>query len=69
MHFYKRELSPVREAFINYDVISQGSCYKKNFENYATNLQTSDFKKTLLANMGEKVKCITGTIKGAKQLL
>lgn len=38
MHFYKRELSPVREAFVNFEVISQGSPYKKNFEKYGVNL-------------------------------
>ena len=57
MHFYKRDLTPVRESIPITGVRS--SPYKSNFFNYGVNLSTNDFKKTLLKGMGDSVKCVT----------
>ena len=56
MHFYKRDLTPVREQFVSHDVIGK-SPYSANFENYAVNITTSDFKNQLLKGMGDNTKC------------
>ena len=56
MHFYKRDLSPVKEQF---PLPLKPSPYSKNFQNYGVNLSTSDFKRTLLKGMGDSVSCIT----------
>lgn len=48
-------------------VIAKGSPYKQNFQNYGTNIATSDFKRTLLKGMGENVKCVISTNKENKQ--
>ena len=60
MHFYKRELSPIRETFV---MLKKGSPYKKNFEQYEVNIATKDFKRNLLNSMGENVKCVTSYTK------
>ena len=67
MHFYKRDLSPVRESFVMQSVVVKGSPYKQNFYNYGVNIATSDFRKTLLKGMGENVNCVTSSSKGGKQ--
>ena len=67
MHFYKRDLSPVRESFVMHNVIAKGSPYKQNFYKYGVNIATSDFKKTLLKGLGENVDCVTSSRKGGKQ--
>lgn len=66
MHFYKRELSPVRESFVMHTVVTRGSPYKQNFYNYGVNIATADFKRTLLKGMGDNVKCTIGISKGNK---
>lgn len=67
MHFYKRDLSPVRETFVMHNVVAKGSPYKQNFENYGVNIATNDFKKTLLKGMGDNVICTISNSKGNKQ--
>jgi len=67
MHFYKRDLSPVRESFVMHNVIAKGSPYKQNFYNYGVNIATNDFKKTLLKGLGDNVDCVTSSSKGGKQ--
>ena len=63
MHFYKRDLTPVKEGFTHGGTqITKASPYKQNFSNsFQVNLSTSDFRKTLLKGMGDSVKCVTST--------
>jgi hypothetical protein len=64
MHFYKRDLTPIKESFPSQ---VKPSPYKQNFQNYGVNLSTSDFKKTLLKGMGDGVKCVTSSSKNQKE--
>jgi hypothetical protein len=66
MHFYKRDLTPVREQFVSLSVIGK-SPYKQNFDNYEVNITTAQFKDQLLKGMGESVKCIKSSTKNGKQ--
>ena len=58
MHYYKRELSPIKE---NFPYGSYKSPYRQNFSNYDVNMMSKDFKDTLLKSMGGNVKCVQST--------
>lgn len=55
IHYYKRDLSPIREHF---PVCSIKTPYRQNFSNYDANMMSKDFKSSLLKSMGSGVKCI-----------
>ena len=55
IHYYKRDLSPIREAFPQSSIKTP---YRQNFSNYELNMMSKDFKKTLMKTMGGSVKCI-----------
>ena len=44
MHFYKRDLTPVKE---NFAAINPKTPYRQSFENYDINVLTKDFKAGL----------------------
>lgn len=55
IHYYKRDLSPIREMF---PTCSIKTPYRQNFSNYEANMMSKDFKSSLLKSMGSGVKCI-----------
>ena len=55
IHYYKRDLSPIREAFPQCSIKTP---YRQNFSNYELNMMSKDFKSSLLKTMGGSVKCI-----------
>ena len=58
IHYYKRDLSPVREMFPQCSIKTP---YRQNFSNYEANMMSKDFKSSLLKSMGSGVKCIQST--------
>ena len=58
IHYYKRDLSPVQEAFPHNN---NKTPYRQNFSNYEVNMMSKDFKDSLLKSMGGNVKCIQST--------
>lgn len=68
MHFYKRDLTPVLEQFVQHSVIGI-SPYTQNFQNYEVNIATLDFKNQLLKGMGDNTKCIKSQTKNGKQTI
>ena len=54
MHFYKRDLTPVKENFAS---INPKTPYRQSFENYDINVLTKDFKAGLQSSLGSGVKC------------
>ena len=54
MHYYKRDLSPIKEAFTQCNIKTP---YRQNFENYGANMMSKDFKSSLLKSLGSGVKC------------
>ena len=58
IHYYKRDLSPVRE---NFPICNIKTPYRQNFSNYDANMMSKDFKDSLLKSMGGNVKCIQTT--------
>ena len=58
IHYYKRDLSPIRETFPQCSIKTP---YRQNFSNYELNMMSKDFKSSLLKSMGGNVKCIQST--------
>ena len=56
MHYYKRDLSPIKEAFTQCNIKTP---YRQNFENYGANMMSKDFKSSLLKSLGSGVKCLS----------
>ena len=56
MHYYKRDLSPIKEAFTQCNIKTP---YRQNFENYGANMMSKDFKSSLLKSLGSGVKCMS----------
>ena len=56
MHYYKRDLTPVKEIFAT---CNEKTPYKSNFQDYEGSLISKGFKNDLLSSLGENVKCIT----------
>ncbi len=54
MHFYKRDLTPVKE---NLPLINPKTPYRQSFEQYDINALSKNFKANLISTMGAGVKC------------
>lgn len=61
LHTYKRELSPVTEAFVMHAVVARGSPYLQDFKQDFGSLTFKDFQETLLQGIGEQASCVTAT--------
>ena len=55
MHFYKRDLTPVKENFVSGNLKTP---YRQSFEEYDISKMTNNFKNNLANSMGSGVKCI-----------
>jgi len=58
MHFYKRDLTPVKE---NFTLINHKTPYRNSFEHYDINALGKNFKESLISSMGSGVKCQSNT--------
>jgi hypothetical protein len=67
VHFYKQELEPVWEAFVNTDILGQKSPYELNFT--ADSLRSMDLRKSLLDGLGAQSQCFTSAVKDSKTQL
>ena len=56
MHYYKRDLTPVKEIFAS---CNERTPYRSNFHDYEGSLISQGFKDELLKGLGEGVKCVT----------
>ena len=56
MHYYKRDLTPVKEIFAS---CNERTPYRSNFQDYEGSLISQGFKDELLKGLGEGVKCVT----------
>ena len=54
MHFYKRDLTPLREQYAQNN---EKTPYKANFQNYDGSLMGKSFKEELLNNLGGDIRC------------
>jgi hypothetical protein len=54
MHFYKRDLTPVKENFVQSNLKTP---YRQSFEQYDLTQLSKNFKTNLANSMGEGVKC------------
>jgi len=54
MHFYKRDLTPVKE---NFTLINHKTPYRNSFEHYDINALGKNFIESLITSMGSGVKC------------
>lgn len=59
MHFYKRDLTPLKE---NYAICQEKLPYKQNFQNYEGNLMSKAFKNQMLNNLGGQVRCVSSSV-------
>ena len=63
MHFYKRDLTPIREQFATF---SDKLPYTPNFENYEGSLMSKTFKDELINNLGGTIRCQSATSRGLR---
>jgi hypothetical protein len=56
MHYYKRDLTPVKEIFAQ---CSEKLPYRDNFQNYEGSLMSASLKDDLLKGLGDGVRCVT----------
>jgi hypothetical protein len=63
MHFYKRDLTPLKE---NFALCPEKLPYKQNFQNYEGSLLSKGFKEELLSSLGTGVRCIQSSGGGGK---
>ena len=59
MHFYKRDLTPIKE---NFGCCNDRTPYKANFQNYEGALMGKSFKEELLNNLGGGIKCVSSSV-------
>ena len=59
MHFYKRDLTPVKE---NYAFCNDKTPYKQNFQNYEGSLMSKTLKNELLNSFGGQARCVSSSV-------
>ena len=63
MHFYKRDLTPLREQYAQNN---EKTPYKANFQNYDGSLMGKSFKEELLNNLGGDIRCQSSSFLGRR---